>query len=189
MIKLFPNFIKEDFNSNGAKQFVLPLNQLGKALYAPVFFEKLPKKPFNLERYMKSFGSIAQETLKSKGSYRGIIFCVETNYLIFVFSDSILHNSVCRALNEKSNYNLYPKNNYLKIYNDTDKLGFSKNPVLDNWCFPFVYSNDDILSTLGDNALFVLFNEKKLKDEFSLNSGNSVIRAFNFTKNLKEKEK
>jgi hypothetical protein len=160
----------------------------GKVSYVPIFFEKLSKKSFNLDRYMNTFGSIAQETLNSKsGSYRGLIFCVETHYLVFVFTDSVLHNNICKALDEKSGSNLYPKNKYLKIYNDTDRLGASNQPVPDIWCFPFVYFQKDILSTLGDKALFKLFNEKKLQDEFLLNTGHSVIRAFNFTKNLKEK--
>lgn len=174
----FREFIQEDFNSNGAKQFTLAVNSSNRTSYVPIFYEKIPQKAFNLPRYLKSFdSSVAKETLSKGGGYRGMVFCIPPNYLIFVFTVNQLHSYVAKALDSNVKSNLYPKNSYTKIYISTDNLAASKDPVPEQWCFPFTYSSTgDIQTNLGDNALVKLFRDKKLESEFMLDTSHSVIR-------------
>lgn len=164
-------YIQEDFNSNGAKQFTLAVtNAPVGSMYVPVFFEKLPQKPFNLPRYMKTFhSSTAKETLKTEGNYRGLIFCVPPNYLVFIFSAELLHAFACSALGSKTGMG-YPKNNYRKIYDVTQESGLHEISS-DSWCFPFIYSPSGELSTiLGPKALAATFPDNKLEKEFMIDS-------------------
>jgi len=130
----------------------------------------LPQKPFNLPRYMKTFqSSTARETLKSEYSYRGLIFCIPPNYLVFIFSAELLHAFACSALDSKTGMG-YPKKNYEKIYNQTYKSGMHGSSS-DSWCFPFIYSPSGELSTiLGPKALAATFPDNKLEKEFMIDA-------------------
>lgn len=135
-MKSFATFIQEDFNSNGATQFILKVGPKT----TPIFYEKLPKRPFNLNRYLKTFeNSTANSTLNlNSGPIRGLIFSTETNYLVFIFAGYILHVLIALAL--KTEKGQYPALDYLKIYNDSYDI--DEDEVLSNqWCFPFIYDS------------------------------------------------
>jgi len=163
-MKTFSQYLKEDFNSNGATQFMLKMAS-GEA---PVFYEKLPKKPFNLARYIRSFySSTAMKTLLIHDKMlRGVIFCDEIDYHVFIFAPYRLHSSVCSALSKYEGQ--YPKKlNYYGIYSKIYDL--EDNKIIPNqWCFPFVDDDGELRTNLLKQTFDSLCTQKKLEREFMI---------------------
>lgn len=161
----FQEFIQEDFNSNGATQFELTFKEPGSPK-TQVFFESIPAKPFNLNRYMKSFGTAAKEIMKNTSAFgwRGIIFHKLGKLLVFVWSSNYLHHDVCKALDNHKEP--HPSHRYLKSYNNIYMLNYDE-AVGDDWCFPFMYQTS-LDSNLGKFAIDELKKQKEIDKLFML---------------------
>lgn len=146
-MKTFDEFLNEDFNSSKATQFVVPITSGGRTnkgtsglTESIVFFEILPKRSFNLERYMKTFGtSTAFSTMKNKsGHWRGMFFGRGSELLSVIFDAGILHEVLAKSLDEfTKKSDKVPKYGYSKSYNATYLL--DPGEKIDNWCFPLTY--------------------------------------------------
>jgi hypothetical protein len=170
-MKTFNEFISEDFNSNGATQITVPLKSKGSpTVDQPVFYEKLPVKPFNLVRYMQSFTDDARNILKNtpdfvKYGWRGVVVYDNKALLVFVWPSKYLHHDIMGAI--QNNPGVAPKIKYLQIYNSILLLDPGEK-IKDSWCFPFVWDGrkldvnleDDIMDSLNDqkgiNKLFMI---------------------------------
>lgn len=166
MISFKEFLLGEDFNSKTAKEFQFETQPTHPR--APVvFFEEIPERPFSLKKYMDSFESGgAKNILKTKNGYRGIIFDTGNKLLIFVWSDAILHNFVCKDLDANKMTKKYPSDiGYLKTYNSTYLL--SKGDKVKNpWCFTFTFRDNHLSSNLSKEALIALSEQKDIGNLF-----------------------
>jgi len=173
-MKTFYQFIQEDFNSPKATQVSLEVMGMGrsgkgaptKSLIA--FFEAIPKRPFNLLRYLRSFDSQdAKDILNNSTSsrWRGILFSSNQEFLVFVWKGSVLHQQVCQAIDKIAGKDKVPAHKYLKSYNTMNLL--DPGETLDNnWCFPFVYMLGQIRTNLPPVAFGELDKQKGIQDLF-----------------------
>jgi hypothetical protein len=170
-MKTFNEFIIEDFNSNGSTQITVPLkSKKSAAVDQPVFFEKLPVKPFNLSRYMQSFGDDARTVLKNtsdfvKDSWRGVAVYDNKVLLMFVWPSKYLHHDMMGAI--QNNPGTAPKIKYLQIYNSILLLDPGEK-IKDSWCFPFVWDGRKVIMNLEDDILESLDTQKGIKKLFML---------------------
>lgn len=175
-MKTFNQFIKEDFNSNGAQQFLITVSEIIKgskkasssARTVMVFYEHVTKPSFNLVKYSKSFLSpnVAEIMKSNSNDYRILVYHSSNGFHIFVWDARIQHNQMTISLDDNKNMKKYPsdiKYSYLyrecQIFMDGDEIG-------ENWCFPFVIFENSFYLNLNKDALMVLNKAKDLKSIF-----------------------
>lgn len=173
-MKTFNQFLQEDFNSPKATQVPLEVASLWRSKKSTpkepllAFFEAMPKRPFNLLRYLRSFDSQdAKDILNNSTSsrWRGILFSSNQEFLVFVWKGSVLHQQVCQAIDKIAGKDKVPAHKYLKSYNTMNLL--DPGETLDNnWCFPFVYTLGQIRTNLPPVAFGELDKQKGIKDLF-----------------------
>jgi hypothetical protein len=174
-MKTFNQFIQEDFNSPKATQISLDvLKATGrKGVTAKTgalsFFEALPKRSFNLLRYLKSFDTEEAKTVlgNNMGYWRGLIFNSSQEFLIFVWKGILLHHQIAYAINNQSGMGKIPALKYEKAYNTMNLLDPGET-IDNNWCFPLVYLNGQIRTNLSPVALEELEKQKGVKALFQL---------------------
>lgn len=184
-MKILKEFLQEDFNSNKATQFEMPFEKAKYLRDVPgnstvVFFEPLPKRPFNLDRYMMSFETqAAQSSMKSwGGDLRGTVFNGPQNLLVFVWAIPRLHAHFMRLLDSNKKKFLYPSTfQYLKSYNDMNLVNNFDPNVPEEWCLPFVWYEKMIVSNLEDEAMYQLDKQKNIKDLFMMRDPSLILQS------------
>lgn len=175
--------VQEDFNSDKATQFEIPFDKAKYLKDVPgqssvVFFEPLPKRPFNLDRYMMSFEtSAAHESMRSYGDLRGSVFNGPQNLYVFAWAIPRLHAHFMRLLDSNVGKYLYPNFKYLKSYNSMNLVDNTTPDVPNEWCFSFVWFEKMVVSNLGDEALYQLNKQKNISELFMLRDPSLVLQA------------
>lgn len=173
-MKTFTQFIQEDFNSPKATQVTLPVMAFGRSKKGPsndmlAFFEIMPKRSFNLLRYMKTFDSQnAKDILNNiSGHWRGLIFSTAQELLVFVWKGTVIHHQIGQAIDKIAGKEKVPAHKYMKAYNTMNMLD-SGESIDSNWCFPLVYMNGQLRTNLQPVALDELEKQKRIKELFQL---------------------
>lgn len=176
--------IQEDFNSNKATQFEIAFDKAKYLKDVPgqssvVFFEPLPKKPFNLDRYMMSFETQnAQESMRSwGGDLRVAIFNGSQNLYVFVWAIPRLHSHFMRLLDSNVGKYPYPKFNYLKSYNSMNLIDNFTPDVPNEWCFSFVWFEKMVVSNLEDECLYQFNKQKNISELFMFRDPSLILQA------------
>ena len=169
-MKTFDQFIRvnliEDFNSPGATQFMIkaPASKKGQSTDTMMFYEHTGN--LNISRYSKSF--LSQEVVDSmkafSNDWRVLVYSSANAFDIFVWSASVLHSSISKALDLNKNLNKYPNTiKYNFLYNESQLL-MKGDSVGSSWCFPFIIWKNEIVVNLIPDALSVLQQNKDIKN-------------------------
>jgi hypothetical protein len=163
-MKTFNEFINEDFNSAGATQFISNVTVRGRLFEVPIFYEKLPMRPFNLARYMKSFDSnTASTTLKNPlrggGSWRGFSVIERSAIHMLVWAGLQLHFDVLTSL--QNNHGKSAKLRYLDLYNEIYSMNPDRFTIKDTWGYPFIWENGAFVEPDWESGILDAMEDQK----------------------------
>lgn len=192
-MKTFEKFIKEDFNSHGAQQFLISVPTATKRYGSKVassaqtimmFYEHVLGSSLNLTKYAKSFlSSNVSDIMKAPSNdYRVLIYHTPEGFHVFVWYASVQHTQMTRSLDANNDMKKYPSNiKYQYLYNESQMFmeGDSIGPA---WCFPFIIWQGSIVSNLMPVALDVLNKAKDIKSTFRLSDAQweSILKKQEF---------
>lgn len=172
-MKTFEKFIKEDFNSSGAIQFLMPVGlanfKTGIVNERMVFYEHVGISGMNLPRYCKSFLSptVAKLMQSRSTDFRFLIYTYNNGFHVFAFDVTTLHQTMAKALDtNKTRLKKFPESiNYYYLYHETQLLEVG-DTIEDTWCFSFALVDGEIASNLTREPLRALDKGKGLKTLF-----------------------
>lgn len=175
-MKSFSTFIIEDFNSNGAQQFLIPVSTASKKTKdastqsVMLFYEHHTGSSLNLTRYAKSFmGSEVMAMMKAPTSdYRILFYVGATGMDIFVWKSLIHHSQMSRSLDANKDMKKYPSNiKYNFLYNEC-QMYMKGDTIGSIWCFPLVIFEGEIVLNVSLDSLAIINEQKDIKSIFKI---------------------
>lgn len=170
-------FISEDFNSNGAQQFLIPVQtdtkrvSNGAVNEVMVFHEHVKTGTLNLISYTKSFApSHVKDIMQAPSNDFRMLFYVWASAIdVFFWKANIHHSQMSKALDKNAkNIGKYPSNiKYNKLYLDC-QMYMPEETVTDPWCFPLVYFMGDIVLNLSLESMAVIHKQKDIQRVFQI---------------------